>query len=217
MRGGACWRVLLAVALLAASGAGAQPRPVLSVTLPPADSLGAMGPLVQARSVLADRAIRELMDHGFPARLRYRVELWTTAGWFDRQVRSVEWDVVVRFDPLNHQFEAMSLNGDTDRPLGTFRQFADVVAEVERPHRAPITAPRSRSNQYYNVILTLEMLSVGDLDELQRWVRGDLQPAVRGDRNPGTALGRGVRVLMSRLLGGERRTLEARSPRFRVR
>jgi hypothetical protein len=171
---------------------------------------------VRARAVLADRAIRELMDHGFPARLRYRVELWSTAGWFDNQLRAVEWDVVVRYDPLRKLFEAVRVVDDSVSSLGVFRQFVDAAAEVERPFRAPISAPPSRSNLYYNVVLTLEMLSVSDLDELQRWVKGDLSPAVRGERNPGTALGRGARVLLSRLLGGERRTLEARSGRFRV-
>jgi hypothetical protein len=91
------------------------------------------------------------------------------------------------------------------------------VAEVERPFRPTIRAAANRSTQYYNVILTLEMVSVGDLDELQRWVNGDLRPAVRGQRNPGTALSRGARTLLSRLLGGERRTLESRSRTFRVR
>ena len=58
------------------------------------------------------------------------------------------------------------------------------------------------------------MLSVNDLDELERWLRGELRPAVRGDRNPGTALERGARTLLVRVLGGERRRYAARTGKF---
>jgi hypothetical protein len=203
--------------LVLSSGAAAQARPSLTVTLPARDSLAIAGPVVQARNVITDRPVRELMDHGFPAQLRYRVELWSTAGLFDRRLRSVGWDVVVRYDPLRRTFEAVRVAGDVDTSLGVFKQFADAVAAIERPFQPSMRVPNVGGNLYYNVTLDLEMLSVGDLDELERWVRGDLSPAVRGQRNPGTALGRGARTLISRLLGGERRTLEARSRRFRVR
>ena len=55
-----------------------------------------------------------------------------------------------------------------------------------------------------------------DLDELERWLRGDARPAVQGNGNPGTALGRGVRKLFARLVGGERRNLRTRSGTFRA-
>ena len=203
--------------LVVATGVGAQARPSLRVVLPPHDSLGSAGPWVAAREVLADRRLRELLDAGFPAQLRYRVELWSTGGWFNRQVAATEWSVVVRFDPLAREFEGVRVLGDSVVSLGRHKQFADMAAEVERAWRPAIRPPRDDAPQYYNVTLTLEMLSVTDLDELQRWVRGDLRPAVRGQRNPGTALGRGARTLLSRLLGGERRTLDARSESFVVR
>ena len=61
----------------------------------------------------------------------------------------------------------------------------------------------------------LQTLDVSDLDELERWLRGEASPAVHGRRSPGTALTRGVKSLASRLLGGEIRRLEARSPAVR--
>ncbi|MCC6316142.1 MAG: hypothetical protein IT361_00530 [Gemmatimonadaceae bacterium] len=214
---GAGFRRLAAIAfLLAAPPGAAQERPALLVTLPPRDSVGEVGPLVRASHVLDDRRIRELMDHGFPARLHYRVELWTTGGLFNRMLRAVEWDLGVRYDPMGRTFEAVRVTGDSVSSLGVFRDYTSAAAEVERAYRPVFRPPPSGARLYYNVTLTLEMMSVGDLDELVRWVRGDLGPAVRGQRNPGTALGRGARTLVSRLLGGERRTLEARSPRFTV-
>jgi hypothetical protein len=210
-------RTLVAAAVtLAAIGLPAQDRPVLSVVNPRADSLAVSGPIVRATGVLADRPVRELLDHGFPARLRFRCELWSAAGWFDNLLRVVEWDLVVQYEPISRRYHTAHLLGDSIVSRGVFRELADAVVEVERPWRPPIRAAGNRATQYYNVILTLEMLSVSDLDELQRWVRGDLTPAVRGQRNPGTALSRGARTLLSRLLGGERRTLESRSRTFRV-
>ena len=61
-----------------------------------------------------------------------------------------------------------------------------------------------------------EMLSLNDLDEVERWLRGELSPAVRGQRNPGGVLGRGLRTLFVRLLGAERRHYEVRSKTFRA-
>jgi hypothetical protein len=171
--------------------------------------------VVRATAVLSDRTIRELMDHGFSAQVHFRAELWSTAGWFDNLLRYTEWDLVVRYDPLARRYEAVRVVGDSVTPLGTFQNFADMLAEVERPFRPAIRATPNRSSQYYNVLLSLDVLSLSDLDELRRWVRGDLTPAVRGKRNPGTALSRGARTLLSRLLGGERRTLESRSRTFR--
>jgi hypothetical protein len=61
----------------------------------------------------------------------------------------------------------------------------------------------------------IEALSLTELDEVERWLRGELKPAVRGQKNAGTAVGRGVKTVVVRLLGGERRRYEARSPTFR--
>jgi hypothetical protein len=90
------------------------------------------------------------------------------------------------------------------------------VAAVEKPVRVSISAPQDRSRQYYVVTLDVETLSANDLDETLRWLRGELRPAVRGEGNIGTAIGRGVRRLFIRLVGAERRNLQARSATFRV-
>ncbi len=211
--------VVVALALCALAAAGtpvaAQRRPSLSVTLPPTAALGEEGPMVSARNVLGERYVRDLLSNGFPARLHYRAELWTTGGFFNAVQRSAEWDVLVRYDAMREQYEVVRVHADSAVSLGRFAKFADMVAEVERPARAPITPLRKRESQYYNVTLELEMLSVSDLDEVERWLRGELKPAVRGQRNPGTAVGRGMRTLLARMLGGEMRRLETRSKTFK--
>ena len=67
---------------------------------------------------------------------------------------------------------------------------------------------------YYHAVLEIEKLSLSDLDELNAWLSGELRPATRGQRNPGTALARGFQTLMLRMLGGENPRYEARSKTF---
>lgn len=206
---------MLVVFAAAGSPVAAQRRPQLEVTLPARQSLGEEGPTVRVRNVLGERYVTDLLRNGFPARLHFRAELWTSGGLFDALQRSAEWDVLVRYDALQQRYDVVRVVRDSAAAVGRFAQFADVVAEVERPVRAPIAPLKARRSQYYNVKFELEMLSVSDLDEVERWLRGELKPAVRGERNPGTAVGRGMRTLLARVLGGEMRRLEARSRTFR--
>lgn len=190
-------------------------RPGIEVQLPSASRLTAEGPLVRSRGTLSDPRIRELLQSGFPARLHYRVELWADGRWFDELQRTVEWDVLVQFRAVEQTFEVIQLVGERPLSLGAFRRVEDAEAAVARPVRVPMSAPAEDRRFYYLASLELETLSVSDLDEVERWLRGELRPAVRGDRNPGTALTRGIRSLASRLLGGDRREYTERSPSFR--
>ena len=194
----------------------AQGRPRLDITLPARNNLTTEGPAVHVQHVIADDAVQELLKNGFPVQLRYRVELWSSGGVFHSMRRSVEWEVIVRYDALAENFRIARKLGDRVTPVAQYAKYADAVAEVERPFKAPITAVRERDRQYYIATVEVETLSSNDLDEVERWLKGEAQPAVRGEGNPGTALGRGVRKLFARLVGGERRNLQTRSGTFRA-
>ena len=200
---------LIALAL-AAPALEAQRGARLEVALPAA----ADAPLVRAVNVI-DSRMRDLLRNGFPARLSFRVELWSRDGWFNELQRSVDWDMIVQFDALNRTFRVARIT-DQPEPLGTFTDFAGVDDILAVAFRVPIGPPARRGSYYYMATLDVEALSVTDLDEVERWLRGELRPAVRGRRNPGTALTRGVRTLFLRLLGGEQRRFEARTRTFRV-
>ncbi len=172
------------------------------------------GPLVRTVNVL-DRNTRDLLANGFPVRLHYRLELWTTGGWFNDLQRATEWDVVLRYDALSKSYRLARILGDSAIPLGQFSELEGAERAMERPVLVPL-APRKGTRQYYTVSLEVETLSLSDLDEVERWLRGELRPAVRGRRNPGTAITRGVRTLFVRLLGGEKKEYEARSGTFRA-
>jgi hypothetical protein len=204
----------VALALLFAVDAVAQRRPQLQIDLPPQEALTTQGPTVRALNVLSDPTVHDLLDSGFPARLHFRVELWSAGGWFNSLRGSAEWDEIVRYDAMSKRYRLVRLNGGHPVASLQFTRFTDALSEAERPYQAPITALIQRDRQYYNVLLEVETISLTDLDELERWLHGELQPAVRGERNPGTAVGRGLRELFARLLGAERRNLEGRSKTF---
>ena len=203
--------------LLTAAPGLAQRSPRVEIALPSAALRSTEGPRVQALRVLSDSRLRDLLRNGFPARLHWRVELWSTRGWFDDLKGAVEWDVIVRYEPLERRYEIVRIDSDGNpTPLGRTESFANVEAIIERPQQPPILPPQRRDRLYYNVALDVEMLSVSDLDEVERWLRGELRPAVRGQRNPGTAVTRGVRTVVAKLLGAEKRHYEERSVRFDV-
>ena len=170
---------------------------------------------MRARSILSDAYLSELLQNGFPARLHFRVELWADGRIFDELQRTVEWDVIVRFRGVEQTYEVIQVVGQRPLALGAFVRLTDADAAVGRPVRVPLSAPAEDRRFYYLATLEVESLGVDDLDEVNRWLRGDLQSAVRGDRNPGTALGRGLRALATRLLGGERREYSEQSASFR--
>jgi hypothetical protein len=224
--------IAIVVAAGLAGGAGAQqsgrqdlpsrsaPTPVqaaarLDVSLPALNPAPA-GPVVRTANVIADAELKKLLQNGFPAHLSYRADLWSRGGWFDDVESSIEWDVVVRYEPLTKTYRVARFVGERAEVLGRFERFEDAQAVVARPYQPPLPARRTRSRQYYIVVLEVEVISMSDLDELERWLRGELRPAVRGKRNPGTALGRGISTLATRLLGGEKRKYEQRTETFRV-
>jgi hypothetical protein len=211
-------RVLLALSLAlfsgGARGLAAQQAGAVELQLPPRGSQLTEGPLVRGVGVLADRQLRDLLLNGFPTRLHFRVELWSVGGLINDLERVTEWNVVVRHDPLDKTFRVSRFAGDRIAQLGRYRELRDAQAAAERMFRAPIVPRRRGRSYYYAVVLDVETLSLSDLDEVERWLKGELRPAVRGRRNPGTALTRGVRTLVVRLLGGDARRYELRSATF---
>lgn len=201
--------------LLPAAPVAAQRDARLEITLPSDAELTRRAPTVSARNVLHDRRQEELLHSGFPARLHYKVELWSADGLFDNLRSQAEWDVVVRYNPLERRYSAARIVQDHAVPLGSYASFDSVQAAVARPYRPSIRLPSAKGRHYYIAMLDVEMLSVNDIDEVERWLRGELSPAVRGERNAGTALSRGAKTLVTRLLGGRSQHYEARTRVFR--
>lgn len=187
----------------------------LEIALPPPTALAAEGPLVRGIGITSDARLADLLRNGFPARLHYRVELWSTGGWFDNLEGRHVWDMIVQYDPLDRRYRVAQIAGDHAMLIGEYDTLADTEAAVSRPYRVPLRPGDGRQRFYYNAVLEVETLSLSDLDEVERWLRGEFRPAVRGERNPGTALTRGLRTLLVRLLGGRKQQYQVRTGTFR--
>jgi hypothetical protein len=199
---------------IAALRAEAQ-KPQLTLVLPDRSALATEPPSVRSAFMITDGAMISLIRNGFPAHLHYKLERWNTGGFFDDVTAEAEWDAVVRYDGLGKVFQVYRVVGKKTTALGSFSDIAGAESAIDALFAAPISLPKRGKKAYYNLILDVETLSLTELDEVERWLRGELKPAVRGKKNPGTAVGRGVRTVMVRLLGGEKRRYEARSGTFR--
>ena len=204
-----------AAAAIIAAPLSAQRPPTIQVIAPPQAVSSEEGPVIASSGLLTDAAMRDLLANGFPARLHYRLERWAVGRWFDDLKAAAEWDVIVKFDVLSKKYQLFRIINEKPATLGEFDRIEDAAEAAESPYRVTIDLPKKGQRTYYNLLLDVETLSLSDLDEVERWLRGELKPAVRGQKNPGTAVTRGLRTLVVRLLGGEKRHYEARSGPFK--
>jgi hypothetical protein len=198
---------LLAAALLAGRGAPlhAQRRVALDVT-PPVAMAGT--PTVMTTNLFGDADMRELVRSGFPASLRFRLELWRVGGLFNDLEGQRDWELIVQYDPSAQRYRVVQRQGSRIDDLGSFATLSTAQAVLERPTRILLAPEREGSRYYYNLTLSVEAMSVSDMDQLERWLRG-----VRGG-TAASALGSGMRTLMLRMLGGEKRVYDKRSVTF---
>jgi len=169
-------------------------------------------PRVQTTALLADGKFVGLLRSGFPLRLHYRLELWRSrSGWFDQYITEATWDAVARHDPLADDFVLIRTGGSVAR-YGTPE---DLERAFELPYRVNLKVKGS-GNFYFLCRLDVTTLNDTDLEELTRWLKGDVSPAVSGG-NLGGALTRGAQRLLVRIAGLPRLTLEARSETFNRR
>ena len=193
---------------------GAQDRPALTLELPADSLLGRRGPLIRATNMLAGERIRQLLLAGFPARFHFRIELWTEGRLVDRLVTAGEYDILAQYLPAEKLYQVTQVQNDHALPLGKFAAVQDAERAIGRAHTAPVVARPSDRTQYYQATLLVEVLSEKDLDEVARWLQGDVAPGLTGRANPASIVSRGLRTVASRLLGGEKLEYGATSPRF---
>ena len=204
MRAGGRLSLLALLACAAAASPAEAQEPSLTVIL----QTGV--PRVQATALLADGKFLGLMRSGFPLRLHYRLELWRArSGWFDQFVSEWSWDAVAHHDPLADDFVLIRTGGAVTR----FATADSLERALEIPYRVRL-APKGSGKFYFLCRLDVTTLNDTDLEELTRWLKGDVSPAVSGGGNVGGALARGAQRILVRIAGLPRLTLEARSETF---
>jgi hypothetical protein len=200
---------LLLLALAALAGpAGAQGERPLTVAA--AGAAAGWRPVVRAQGLLGDPGLRDALRSGLPLRIRFRVELWEKS-LFDRLVGTHRAALAVLQDPLDGAYTL-----DNGRAEQRFRSLAEVEGAVEGAFAASLH-PTRRGRFYYIAVLEIETLSLSDLEELQRWLRGEARPAVEGRRSVGRAVESGLRRAVVRVIGLPTRKYEARSATFSPR
>jgi hypothetical protein len=165
--------------------------------------------LVHAPGLAEDEGLRGALESGLPLRFRLRVELWRKA-LFDQLSGTEEVNVALVYDPLDRVYLL-----DDGREESRHASFPAARTAVERALGLSLR-PRRSGRYYYLATLQVETLSLSDLDELRRWLRGEVQPAVEGRRSPTRAVESGLRRMLVRVMGLPSRSYEDRSATFIV-
>lgn len=194
---------MLLALLLAAGNAAAQSGTPLSVSH---DAASSHRGVLRFGSALADDELEEAVRSGLPLRVRFRLELWKD-GMIDDLLGAEEWTTVLTFDPLSKVY---AVRGGA--PGSTPREFVDyrtARTAIEGTYLASLR-PRGNGRFYYIGSVSIETLSLSDLEELERWLK------VSGQRTIPGALGQGARRVFMRVLSLPERRFEVRSARFRL-
>jgi hypothetical protein len=211
---------LLLGAMLLASGPlraqdaqGARLSPQLTIELR-RDSTGMLRPpLVTARHLMEDGAFDGALHNGFPVRFAFRLSLWRDAALYDRLIHEADWDAVVVLDPVANTYRLLRSSGAVE----TFSDVRSLDAALATPFAVDLEAARGDRNDrfYFIATLTIESLSLSELEDVERWLTGDLGRAITNNGQVGNAFSRGARLVMIRLSGLPRRVLNTRTERFR--
>ncbi|MFW5905068.1 MAG: hypothetical protein ACOCUZ_02505, partial [bacterium] len=183
-------------------------------------------------NILSDPALVDALESGLPLRLEIVTQLWRD-GFFDSQVGQSLWRANVFYDGLDEAF-VLQVEGPADEGVGrigrggtegrpdgtggadTVRSFSSVEDLQNAFPRLiePSLRPDEEGRYYYLARLSVETLSLSDLEELRRWLRGELAPAIAGDGDVEGAAERGLRRTVIRLLGMPTRRFDARTSTF---
>lgn len=168
-------------------------------------------PVFRLGTILDNRDLEEAVRSGLPIRIRVRVELWRDQ-LIDNLTGSINWTAALAYDPLDREFR-VRFPGTAERSYATYvdarRAFEGAYGLAIRPTRDGF--------YYYTASIEIETLALSDLKELERWLQGELQPAVSGDRSVTGALGEGAKRLLVRVLSMPNRKVDVRSERFEFR
>jgi hypothetical protein len=167
---------------------------------------------VEVGNLLEDNRLLETVHSGLPLRIRVLIQLWKE-GFFDDQKGQYEWRSSVLYDPLTRRYQVQA--GGEQGTEAEVNTLPEARAVLQQTLQVPLRPPEP-GRYYYIAIVEMETLSLSDLEELQRWLQGELGPAVAGEEDVEGALARGVRRIFVRLLGLPARRFQVRSPAFEM-
>ena len=164
--------------------------------------------------LLSDSALIRPLLSALPLRFHFQPELRNDRFLADGLVDRTNWSLILYQEPLSAEYRLTRswAPGDED----WFISLEEAAAVMESWFTTQLPGPEPGSGSYYyDANLEVEILSLGDLDELEHWLRGE----VIGEEVTGSglfgALGRGFKRLFIRLIGLSARKYEARTESFR--
>ncbi len=163
---------------------------------------------IRIGNLLEDPSLTHALHSGLPLRIRIVAGLWKD-GFFDSEKGRSEWRASVVYDPLEQRYR-VATGSSPDVPVDSVEALAGALqAQFSLPLKPP-----GKGRYYYLAQVQVETLSMTDLEELQRWLKGDLASAVSGDEKVETAVGRGVRRMLVRMLGLPTKRFRVKSHTF---
>ncbi|MFH1763151.1 MAG: DUF4390 domain-containing protein [Gemmatimonadota bacterium] len=168
--------------------------------------------VVEIIDLFSDASLVDAVVSGLPLRIRIRVQLWND-GFFDNQRGQYDWRASILFDPLTRRYRVQtSERTGAEIEVNTLEEARGALQlTLSIPLR-----PREPGRYYYIAAVEMETLSLSDLEELQRWLQGDLAPVVARGRDVEGALAKGFRRVLVRMLGLPAKRFQVQSPSFRV-
>ncbi len=157
-------------------------------------------------ALLSDRTLANAIHQGLPLRISVEAELWQDR-FFDSEAGSEGWKASMRYDAVTLRYEVQVQDGASR----AFATLGEARAHLQASFALDLR-PTRPGRYYYLAVVEVETLSLSDLEELQRWLNGDLDPA-DGDEGGG-GVGRGVRRLFVRALGLPTRRVRLRTESF---
>lgn len=210
-------RTAALVLLLAAAplrGQGKSPRVDVSTPESVAASTGVATTAIY--NVLTEGNRLNLLHGGWPIAIHGRLELWRKGGLFGAYdvEADFEWDVIVEYSPGPKTYHLRRVINNRPDDLGEVNSIEAAEQILRKPFSPPLSPERTGSKYFYLFNAEVSTLSLSDLEAWQRWLKGEAEPAVRGEKNPVGAFQRGLGSLLSRVLGGDSQSYERRSSRF---
>lgn len=205
------WWVRCALVLSAAWGglASAPDVALAQADEPSARVDPATGALaLELATVLEDGGLRRALHSGLPIRIEVSVELWRD-GFFDQQEAGGTWRASVLHDAVTQTYE---FQVEDQEPL-SLPDLGRVAQELQAGFESEVR-PERPGRYYYLAEVEMQTLSLSDLEELGRWLQGDLGPVVEGEAPAETAVARGLRRVMVRALRLPARRERLRTPSF---
>ena len=168
--------------------------------------------VVEITDLLSDESLVEAVTSGLPLRIRLRIQLWKD-GFFDSQKGQYEWRATVLFDPLTRRFRIQTSDrAEAEVEVNTLEEAKQALKRnLEIPLR-----PRESGDFYYSALVEMQTLSLSDLEEVQRWLQGELVSAVAGEGDVDGALAKGARRVLVRMLGLPAKRFTGQAEKFRV-